>query len=256
MIFVGLVCFAFSANAQKKDTVFIDGKKINTSVLKEGVHRYLVYFKNGESAPRSDAQFWTIRIERAMEAGKPVIAVTQEWEHKDTVLHKAWSVCDANTMQPITHKIWWNIPRLGSTSVDFRSNIVDFNGKQLDDTDTARTAKRIWTAFKSAKDKYLLNWHLDLEVFSTLPYKDGTVFVIPFYDPGTGAPFEKVVYAVKGSASLDGYDGQQIPCWLLVHESEGNKEIFWISKKTREVLKLEQQFGKMYRYKIKLGFSN
>jgi hypothetical protein len=37
---------------------------------------------------------------------------------------------------------------------------------------------------------------------------------------------------------------------------KGNKEIFWISKRTKEVLKLEQEINStMYRYKIKLGFS-
>jgi hypothetical protein len=45
------------------------------------------------------------------------------------------------------------------------------------------------------------------------------------------------------------------PCWLLSHEGTNNKEVFWISKKTNEVLKLEQEFGGRYRYKIKLGFS-
>jgi hypothetical protein len=35
-----------------------------------------------------------------------------------------------------------------------------------------------------------------------------------------------------------------------------NKEVFYISKKTREVLKLEQEFAGRYRYKIKMAFSN
>lgn len=34
------------------------------------------------------------------------------------------------------------------------------------------------------------------------------------------------------------------------------KKFFWISEKTSEVLKLEQEIdGSLYRYKIKLGFS-
>ena len=59
-----------------------------------------------------------------------------------------------------------------------------------------------------------------------------------------------------GSGELVGYNDQKIDCWLMSHEERGNKEIFWISKKTREVLKLEQEInGSLYRYKIKLGFS-
>ncbi|GAB2824849.1 DUF3108 domain-containing protein [Ferruginibacter profundus] len=247
---------SLTATAQKSDTVFINGKNLHPEVLKEGTHRYLVYFKKGEDAPRSEVQFWNIDVRRTAEAGKPVISVTQEWEYKDTILHKAWSVCDAGTMQPLTHKIWWNIPRMGLAAVDFENKTVELNGNRLSDADTSRMAKRVWTAYKSAEGKFLLNWHLDLEVFSMLPYKAGAVFSIPFYDPGTGAPFENAVYTVKGAGKLLGYDNQSIDCWLLVHESDNNKEVFWVSKKTKEVLKLEQKFGKSYRFKIKLGFSN
>lgn len=89
-----------------------------------------------------------------------------------------------------------------------------------------------------------------------MPYKTGVTFIIPFYDPGTASNFQKVAYTVTGSAALIGYDDKKIDCWLLVHESKGNKEVFWISKKTKEVLKLEQEIGgKAYRFKIKLGFS-
>lgn len=94
------------------------------------------------------------------------------------------------------------------------------------------------------------------ETFPTLPYKTGLTFIIPFYDPGTASGYQRVAYAVTGSAELTGYDNQKIDCWLMVHEAPGNKEVYWISKKTNEVLKLEQEVnGKMYRYKIKLGFS-
>ncbi len=256
IVWLMALSMGMTAAAQKKDTVFITSKNIHPEVLKEGTHRYLVYFKKEENAPRSDVQFWTIQVQRTTEAGKPVITVNQEWEHKDTIMHKAWSVCDAKTMEPITHKTWWNIPMMGTTAVDFINNTVDFNGNRLSDADTGKMAKRIWASYKTAQNKYLLNWHLDLEVFPMLPYKQGAVFVIPFYDPGTRSPFENAVYTVKGSGFLSGYDGQQVDCWQLVLEGEGNKEVFWISKKTKEVLKLEQQFGKMYRYKIKLGFSS
>lgn len=78
---------------------------------------------------------------------------------------------------------------------------------------------------------------------------------MPFYDPGSPAP-RNVAYTVTGSAELEGNNNQKIECWLLIREASGNKEIFWISKKTKEVLKLEQEIGKeKWRYKIKLGIS-
>jgi len=254
-----LSCFltcCFFATAQKNDTVYITSKNINTAVLREGTHRYIVYFKKSKDATRTQTQFWTRKIERATENQKSVIIITQEWEDKDTIIHTVRSVSDARTMQPLYHKTWWNIPQMGTTAVNFSGKTVEHNGKILSDADTARMAKRIWEAYKSTGDKFLLNWHLDMEIFPALPYKNGTTFMIPFYDPGTRAPFEVVAYTVKGSGSLTGYDDQKIDCWLLEHTSQGNKEVFWVSKKTKEVLKLEQEInGSFYRYKIKLGFS-
>lgn len=256
--------FSKGTMAQKNDTIHISGMNINSSVLKEGTHRYIVYFKMTKDAPRSETQFWTRTIKRIEHNGTKAIEINQEWEDKDSVMHIVKSISDAKTMQPVYHKTWWSFknPRAGNTKtvtetiVDFVNKSVQHNGNLLSDTNTTRQAKAIWGAYKSATDKYSLNWHLDLETFPILPFKIGTTFVIPFYDPGTSAPYEKVAYTVTGSAQLMGYDNQRIDCWLLEHNTKGNKEVFWISKKTKEVLKLEQEInGTMYRYKIKLGFS-
>ncbi len=264
ILFPALLLCMKIALAQKKDTVFINGKNITSSVLKEGTHRYLVYFKMKKDAPRSEMQFWTRTIKRIEHNGTKAIEINQEWEDKDSVMHVVKSISDAKTMQPFYHKTWWSFknPRAGNakvvteTIVDFANKTVQYNGNLLSDTNTTRQAKAIWDAYKSATDKYCLNWHLDLETFPILPFKIGTTFVIPFYDPGTSAPYEKVAYTVTGSAQLMGYDNQRIDCWLLELNTKGNKEVFWISKKTKEVLKLEQEInGTMYRYKIKLGFS-
>jgi hypothetical protein len=57
------------------------------------------------------------------------------------------------------------------------------------------------------------------------------------------------LYTVTGSAVLSGYGNELIDCWILSHELGTNKEVFWISKKTNEVVKLEQQFNGKYRIK-------
>lgn len=247
-----------------QDTIRITDKNINTNVLREGTHRYLVYFKMNKDSIRTQTQFWTRTIKRTEQNGTPVIEITQSWEDKDSIMHIVKSVSDAKTMQPLYHKTWWKVlpsriatvKTVNETTVDFLSKTVTHNGTLLSDADTSKQAKAIWSAYKSSLDKYHLNWHLDLETFPLLPHKKGVTFVIPFYDPGTSSNFQSVVYTVTGSAELIGYNDQKIDCWLLVHENKGNKEMFWISKKTKEVLKLEQVLnGKLYRYKIKLGFS-
>lgn len=263
-----LTALLFSAStllAQKSDTIQITSEKLNTKVLREGTSRYLVYFKMQKDSVRTQTQFWTRTIKRTEYNGTAAIEITQEWEDKDSIMHIVTSISDAKTMQPLYHKTWWKIQAtrnattktVSETTVDFLNKTVVYNGKELSDADTAKQAKAIWAGYKSSLDKYHLNWHLDLEIFPVLPYRTGVTFIIPFYDPGTASSFKEVSYTVTGSAKLTGYDNQQIDCWLLTHEDKGNNEVFWISKKTKEVLKLEQEInGKVYRYKMKLGFSS
>lgn len=265
-IFIALLLnFNLALHAQKSDTLQVTAANINTNVLREGTHRYLVYFKMKKDSVRTQTQFWTRTIKRTSYNNQPVIQINQQWEDKDSIMHIVKSISEAKTMQPLYHQMWWKVqtsrPPSAKTvnvaTVDFLKNTVDYNGKILSDTTSNKQAKAIWTGYQSSLGKYFLNWHLDLETFPTLPYKTGLTFVIPFYDPGTASGFQKVAYTVTGSAELIGYNDQKIDCWLLVHESKGNKEVFWISKKTNEVLKLEQEVGgRMYRYKIKLGFSS
>ena len=249
--------------AQKKDTLQISAANVNTKVLREGTHRYLVYFKMNKDSVRTQTQFWTRTIKRTVYNGIAAIEIKQEWEDKDSIMHKVHSFSDATTMQPLYHKTWWKIQAtrnaslktITETIIDFTKNTVMYNGKPLSNLDTARQEKPIWAGYQSSVNKYFLNWHLDLESFPLLPYKNGLTFLIPFYDPGTASNYQLVAYTVIGSEKLISYNDKKIDCWLLVHEGKGNREVFWVSKKTKEVLKLEQQFGKMYRYKIKLGFS-
>ena len=261
-----ILCLFFSANhlnAQNKDTIQITPANINSKVLREGTHRYLVYFKMNKDSVRTQTQFWTRTIKRTEYKGAAAIEIKQEWEDKDSIVHVVKSIADVKSMQPIYHKTWWKWPtsrdgstyKIINTIVDIENKKVELNGAVLSDADTAKQAKRIWDGYKSSVGKYFLNWHLDLEVFPVLPYRAGVTFIIPFYDPGTASSLQEVAYTVTGSAKLTGYNDQQIDCWLLTHESKGGKEVFWISKKTKEVLKLEEGFGKAYRYKVKLGFS-
>ncbi len=244
-----VVCFSVSA----QDTVWVDASKVNTQFLKEGVNRYLVYFKMSKDAARSRPQFWTRTISFENYQGRDAIVVKQEWEDRDSVVHTVKSVCDKKTFAPLYQESWWK--QRGTGVFDFLNKTARLNDQPLTDADTARNRKTAWLAFQKASTQYVLNWHLDLEVFPLLPYAKGKTFMIPFYDPGFSAPKHEA-YTVTSSGQLEGYDNQKVDCWLLTHEAKGYKEVFWISKKTHEVLKLENEIGKdRARYKIKLGFS-
>lgn len=255
-ILLGIILFfAGNAAAQANDTIIITPKDVNTKVLREGEHRYLVYFRMTAAAPRSNTNFWTRKIERSTTNGRPTITIRQQWEDKDSIMHTTVSVCDAVTMQPVTHQSWWK--GRGTADVDFEKRSLQMNGQEVTAADTAKKNIASLAAFKSTEGQFNLNWHLDLEVFPTMPFKKGRVFMIPFYDPGTPLALNRVAYKVIGSETIIGYDQQKIDCWIMTHETKGNKEKFYISKKTKEVLKLEQEInGKLWRYKIKLPFSN
>ncbi|MBN9297730.1 MAG: hypothetical protein J0I41_11990 [Filimonas sp.] len=247
-----LATSAQNVTAQKKDTVIIDANKLSTSYLKPGMNRYLVYFKMGKDSTRSRYQLWSRKVDFISYQNRDAISITQEWEDNQSIIHKVYSVCDRKTFAPLFHESWWSTR--GSSKADFISKQFYLRDTLLTANDTAKAKQNILQAFNAAQNQYVLNWHLDLETFPLLPFKDGVTFMINYYDPGFSAP-QQVAYTVAGSAQLEGYDNQKIDCWLLTHSSPGNNETFWISKKTHEVLKLEQEFGGRYRYKIKLGYS-
>lgn len=78
--------------------------------------------------------------------------------------------------------------------------------------------------------------------------------LIPFYEFGYSQP-EKIANTVINEEGVMNYNNCKVICWMLKHEEEGNTELFWISKASHEVLKLEQIInGNLYRYKIKLPY--
>lgn len=253
---LSLILVSSFSFAQKKDTVYINTRNIKVGDLKEGKSVYLVYYRQHKEATRTMTQFWTRTVKRKIENGKRVIEVCQYWEDKDSIVHSAKSLCDGETFKPIFHESWWNARGKKSTSVyNYETKQVTIDGNDVVN-DTSAKRKQLMAGFLKAADVYHLNWHLDLEVFSTLPLALHKTCAIPFYEAGYNEP-ENIFYTVSGEDQLKGYDSQPISCWVLTHETPGNKEKFWISKKTKEVLKLEQEVnGKMYRYKIKLGFSD
>ncbi|MEO8172104.1 MAG: hypothetical protein ABI581_03440 [Sediminibacterium sp.] len=247
---------SFTVCAQKNDTLVIKPADVNTKVLKPGTHRWLVYFKMGKDSSRSRYQLWSRKIDFLQYKGKDAISVTQEWENNDTIIHTVHTVCDRKDFSTLYQTAWSKSQ--GNLEFDFITKTMKLNGKPVDTADTLTANKRRRLAFEEALTQYTLDWHLDLEVFPILPYKPNTTFAINFYDPGFPAP-KLVYYTVIGGGMLTGYDGQTIDCWLLEHSDSDrgkNREVFYISKKTKEVLQLEQEFGGRFRYKIKLPFSN
>lgn len=78
IFFALLLNFNLALHAQKSDTLQITAANINTNVLREGTHRYLVYFKMKKDSVRTQTQFWTRTIKRTSYNNQPVIQINQQ----------------------------------------------------------------------------------------------------------------------------------------------------------------------------------
>jgi hypothetical protein len=238
---------ALTIYAQKGDTLSVGPDNLKLNNLNFGNQWYLIYFKKTKDSPANGMTLVKINVQRQVENGKPVTAVTQQWD-KDTVVHTAVTRFDAKTFSTLTHNTFWK--RLDYTgNFDFVKRQASVKGKMADSLKT-----RSVNDFNDSFSKYNLNWHSDLVIFPLLPFKENRVFKINFYDPGASKAKE-VFYHVEGSEQLSSSTGK-IDCWVLVirHTKPfASSQKFWISKKSNEILKEEDEFGGQYRYKLKLA---
>jgi hypothetical protein len=244
-----LTAFTISSEqimAQKRDTVVITGSNLNPKGVKYGNISYLVYNKKTKESPATGLYVANIMVAPINYHGKPAIAITQKWNARDTIAHTAYTVLNSSDLSTLYHEIsWLGLPY--STKFDFEQRKISFEGKI---TDSSRM--KIEEPFNESFGQHNLNWHSDLFIFTTLPFKENRSFKINFYDPGSGKP-QEVVYDVTGSEPLATYSGKKIDCWVMEYKRPGNDyQRFWISKKDKEVLKEEDLFHSRYRYKMKL----
>lgn len=252
-----LLSITLSSSAKIADTIKIAPGTLELQHLQKGNFGYHQFVKKTKDGPAGKVTLIRFNVETKPYNDKPAIEVTQQWEY-DTIVHKCFTVFNPKDFSNIFHETYWK--RLGySVRLDFGTKTVDFkninNKSDVPDSIKTIAVKDFTNSFKA----FNLNWHADMLIYSLLPYKEGRVFIINYYDPGFG-PSEEAAYTVTGSEPLTGRNGESIDCWVLNNYvdnkvPEKGYERFWISKKTREVLKLENFMGagRGYRYKVKLG---
>lgn len=249
-VFIFTIAFTLLCNyshAQNSDTVSISAPTLYSKNIPYGKIDYLVYNKQAKDSPAQGLYLVQIQMERILYKGQPAIAISQQWDGRDTVLHRAYTVLSATDFSTRLHQTSWK--GLGySSRFDFDDRTVIFEGKIADSNKT-----KIISAFDASFAGYNLNWHTDLFIFTRLPYRENRSFRIQFYDPGFGKPSEEI-YSVTGSDVLRTDAGKKINCWVMEHtgKAAGSYQKFWIDKKTRLVLKEEDLFNNRYRFKRKL----
>jgi hypothetical protein len=254
-----LLSITISSFAKNRDTLHVQPKDIDLKHLQTGDFGYILYHKKTKDGPALRITLVKMNVESQVYHGKSAFVIKQQWDY-DTVMHTSYSVFDAKDFSTILHDTYWK--QLGySMKFDFETKKVEFKNVSYkgEIPDSIKTS--VIKDFNQSFDKYNLNWHEDLIVYTILPYKENRTFAINYYDPGFGKA-EEVMYSVTGSDTLVGRSGEKVDCWVLNHYTddkfpEKGYERFWIAKKTNEVLK-EEDFGGPaygYRYKLKLGIS-
>lgn len=220
------------------DTIRVSQHQLQTQYLKPVSRQYLVYRERTPGSARKQLSVW----ERNVEVKNGQVFISQKWFGADTITRALYSICDLKSMRPVYH-----------AARNFRNEVeaYTFNGNQTIGADTV--AQNLKKDFKNEWNEPVFNWELDMETFALLPLKKGKKFVIPFYHPGSSTGPAYYLYEVSGEEKLKIGTEKPHDCWLLqIHYSDKNYAVFWIDKKAREVLKMEEFFNGWHRYKIKM----
>jgi hypothetical protein len=229
-----------AANAQV-DTIDVS-RDLLVMYLPEGRSQYSVSFQMPNGTIRY-VGLWNRTVRFSSAGGKEQIVVEQDWWTSDSAAHrKVFSVCSFMDFTPLFHY-----------SKDGKGKVEAYNFSDNRVTGSDTTAENSRKGFELALSMPTLNWELDLEIFRTLPYALNKTFVISFYHPG-GPPPAYYSYVITAEETLALAGGGQADCWVMTidYGSGRGATTFWISKKSREVLKTKDFFNGAYRYKVKL----
>jgi len=236
---------AGTANAQVDTINFKKGHQLSTANLKPGLKQYLVYFQQPKQVKTLRFWYWLRDIKKETRNGQAVFTTNQHWFGGDTLSYRAcYSVNSMADFAPMYH----------AETIRGITKAYNWGATKITGADSVSTNAAKAFAIDFTEPNF--NWNLDIETFEMLPLAAGKTFAINFYDAGLSPP-KYVLYKVTGSEVLTLLDGTKTDCWKLYNESTSPTgavatETFWISKKGHELLKEEDQFNGMYRYKIKM----
>jgi hypothetical protein len=239
-----VLCLSLANLSQAQvDTIRLTQNDLVTSALKEGLHQYLVYFENPKKGRITGSFVWNRQVNFKIHNGSDVIEITQHWFGSDTTSNRyVYSISLRKNFAPLYHY----------TKSSRGIEAFDFEERKITGSDTVNgNAKKDLEVFLPQPT---LNWEDDLEIFSTLPIKKvGQRFIMNFYHPGGRSAPAYYEYAVTGSEKIKTIEDRTIDCWQLkINYGPQGWAIFWIGKKSHEVLKMQEFFGTGYRYKVRL----
>lgn len=239
LLFLFKSLFSFA----QTDTLYQLDSKLIKKYLKPSSNQYLVFIQRKGDPRQAFTYIWSRDVKFVNKNGKELIAIDQKWYASDTArVRYVYSLMNANDFSPFYHY----------TKMGKSVEAYDFYSDRIKGSDSvANNSKKDFTL---ALDHPQLNWELDLETFPLLDLKAGKSFAINFYHPGGKTEPKIYVYKVVGEETLNVIEGASVPCWKLRIDYDARSyAIFYISKKGREVLRMDEDFGGGVRYKVKLS---
>lgn len=240
-IILALILLPALASAQI-DTIYHLDSKLIKKYLKPSSNQYLVFIQRRSDPRQTYTSIWSRDVKFANRNGKELIEISQKWYGSDTTLNRTvYSLMNAD-FSPVYHY----------TKMNRTVEAFDFYADKIKGSDSvANNTKKDFSVDLKAST---LNWELDLETFPLLDLKAGKRFAISFYHPGGKTAPKLYEYKVIDEENLHVIEGGSVPCWKLrIDYDSESYAIFYISKKGREVLRMDENFGGGVRYKVKLS---
>ncbi len=237
-----LTVFHASTTAQI-DTINANNHTLQTKKLKPGESSYVVYFTDSLFNLSSSVDIWKRRVHFTTFNNKPVVEFDWAWYRCDSILAQVKNICDRNTLAPIFHKAIY--PGKGIIAYNFTDSFMVAS-------DTVSN-NAVLKKPKVLLDIPVLSWEQDLETYPLLPInKTGQKFDIAFFDPNEKAPTYHR-YEVIGKENLQLNNDTRSSCWLLkIEYSKDAYAVFWLTEKSKDVIKMKEYFNGKYRFKVKL----
>lgn len=225
------------------DTLYRLDSKLIKKHLNPSSNQYLVFIQRKGDPRQTFTYIWSRDVRFVNRKGEDLIEIDQKWYASDTArVRYVYSLMKASDFSPVYHY----------TKMGKSFEAYDFYADKIKGSDSiANNTKK---DFELALAHPMLNWELDLETFPLLDLKAGKRFAINFYHPGGKGEPKLYEYKVIGEENLSVIEGGSVPCWKLHIDYDAKSfAIFYISKKGREVLRMDEDFGGGVRYKVKLS---
>lgn len=240
---IAITILLTSVSFGQVDTINASNHSLQISKLTEGTKRYLVYFTDGLFHLKGSGDIWERTTTFTSKNNSAVVEFDWKWFRHDSLLAYVSNICDAKTLAPVFHKAVY--PGKGIIAYDFRDNYI------IPSDTVANNA--VIKKQKLSLDIPVISWEQDLEIYPLLPIKRvGQKFDIAFFDPNEKSPSYHR-YEVIGKENLPLNQDTKVNCWLLkIDYTKTSYAIFWLTEKSKEVVKMKEYFNGNYRFKVKL----